>query len=182
MLINKIEDYKIEGKVMVSEGIKIPCTEVRLINSALIYPNNYNPNSIPHTKMKQLVDSIKKNGFCFPIVTYFNGEKFIIIDGYHRYLMHKKEYLNMSHIPCVVLNIKETERYIATVAFNKAKGFHDCELDAKLVTTLKGKGMKYDQIAKALHIELETAYRYCQLSGIAAEELAGECYSRSWEF
>ena len=84
--------------------IEIPCLNVKLVDRDLLQANNYNPNNVPKDKMELLKQSIIDNGFCFPIVTIWSeeDEKYIIIDGFHRYTMCMPEWLDIKQVPIVV--------------------------------------------------------------------------------
>ena len=67
----------------------MPCLDIKLVDRDMLQANNYNPNNVPKDKMELLKQSIIDNGFCFPIVTIWaeDDEKYIIVDGFHRYTM-----------------------------------------------------------------------------------------------
>ena len=58
--------------------------------------------SSSHTK--RLAESMRKLGFVVPVVVIRKDERFIIIDGQHRYLAAKE--LGAKEIPCVVIDKK----------------------------------------------------------------------------
>ena len=84
--------------------IALPCLEVKLVDMNQIVANNYNPNNVPKNNMLLLQESIIANGFCFPVVVIWDTdlEKFVIIDGFHRYTI-LKDYLCAEQLPVVVL-------------------------------------------------------------------------------
>lgn len=163
-------------------GIKIPCMQTMLVSRELVKANSYNPNSVPPDKMELLKTSILDNGFCFPIVTIFDADLdcFVIIDGFHRFMISGPEWLDMKEIPIVVLPHSITQRMAATVQFNKARGIHHVDLDADLVRALIQQGLADEEVAKKLGMELDAVHRYKQLTGIA-ELFKGVQYSTAWE-
>lgn len=146
-----------------------------------VQANNYNPNSVSSDKMELLKQSIIDNGFTFPIVTIYDEEtdKYIIIDGFHRYTILGEKYLNQPMIPIVVLDHDISKRMIATVQFNKARGHHQVELDAELVKELLKQGLNKEEIAKHLGLDLETIHRYTQLARVA-DVFKDVQFSQSW--
>lgn len=184
MIINSIKDYEFvkDKKFDYVGDVAIPCTSTLLVNRELIMANTYNPNQVPSDKMEVLRESIVDNGFAFPIVTIYDPdlEKFIIIDGFHRYLIGGEKWLNMSHMPIVVLSHGISKRMTATVQFNKARGVHQVDLDADIIRALINQGMSEDEISKKLGIDIDTIHRYKQLTGIA-ELFKNAQYSKSWE-
>lgn len=184
-MINTIEEFKhakhptVKGKHGVE--IQIPCMTTLMVARDLVQANTYNPNNIPADKMELLRLSIVDNGFCFPIVTIYDSdlEKFVVIDGFHRYLISGKDWLGLKYIPIVVLDHDISKRMTATWQFNKARGSHQVDLDADLIRALIQQGLSDFEISERLGIDTETVLRYKQLTGIA-ELFAGVNYSISW--
>lgn len=188
MLIDTIEQYLavrdglqpifIQGK---RHRIEIPCVNTLVVCRSLVLANTYNPNSVSDNKMDLLAQSIIDNGFAFPVVTIYDPDlcKFVIIDGFHRYLIAGYDYLGLSHVPIVVLSHDAAKRMIATIQFNKARGVHQVDLDADVIRALIGQGMNEEDIATHLGLDLETIHRYKQITGIA-ELFKNAQYSMSW--
>jgi ParB-like chromosome segregation protein Spo0J len=189
-MINTIEEYLsalgqletvcVPGKRKLQ--IRIPCASTLVVARHLVQANTYNPNAVPDEKMELLRQSILDNGFAFPIVTIYDPEveRFVIIDGFHRYWISGPQWLGMEYVPIVVLDHDIAKRMTATWQFNKARGVHQVDLDADLIRALLEQGMGEDDIAIHLGIGLDTVHRYKQVTGIA-ELFKGAQYSMSWE-
>lgn len=162
--------------------ITFPCLSVKMVPREQVIANNYNPNSVPRDRMELLKKSIIANGFCYPIVTIwdYEQEKYVIIDGFHRFTICQPEWLDLPEVPIIVLQHDLTQRMVATVAFNKARGVHQIDLDADIVRALIGQGLSDEEIADKLQLTLDTVHRYKQLTGIA-ELFKNTPYSTSWE-
>lgn len=162
--------------------IDIPCLNVKLVKRDLLMANTYNPNTVQKDKMLLLCQSIVDNGFCFPIVTIYDNEinKYVIIDGFHRYTICGRDWLDIEDVPIVVLKHDISKRMVSTVQFNKARGVHSVELDADLIKSLIQQGMTEEDISDHLKIDMETIHRYKSLTGIA-EIFKNIEYSTSWE-
>lgn len=162
--------------------IKFPCLDIRLVNREDIKANNYNPNNVPADKMELLKQSIIDNGFCFPIVTIWSEEeqKYIIIDGFHRFTMCAPEWLDIEQVPVVVLDHGISQRMAATIQFNKARGVHEIDGDADIVKSLSEQGLSDADICKHLGLDAETVLRYKQLTGIL-DLFKNVEYSQAWE-
>lgn len=175
----KIEHVSLPGRMKVN--ILVPCMNTLLVARYLIQANNWNPNSVSEDKMELLRQSILDNGFCFPVVTGYDPDlqKFIVIDGFHRYTIAGPEWLGLKYVPIVVLNRPIAELMTATWQFNKARGVHQVDLDADLIRALLQQGMSEDEVSIRLGIDLDTVHRYKQLTGIA-ELFKGAQYSMSW--
>ena len=130
--------------------------------------------------MRLLEESILSNGFCFPVVTIWDPdeEKYIIIDGFHRYLIFR-DWLEAKELPIVVLEHDISQRMAATVQFNRARGVHQVELMGDLVKALVEQGLTDDEIAERLGMEIEEVFRLKQITGIA-ELFKNQVYSKAW--
>lgn len=148
--------------------VKLPCFDVQLVDIEKVQANTYNPNHVSPDRMALLEESILMNGFCYPVVTIYDQDtdKYIIVDGFHRYLIFK-EYLKANQIPIIVLDHDITKRMMATVQFNRARGIHQVELMGDLVKSLVEQGVSDEDIAEKLGMEIEEVYRLKQITGIA---------------
>jgi len=174
-----------EGIVMIIQTkkgeIKLPCLEVKIVDINLVQANNYNPNVVSSQNMALLEESILANGFCFAVVTIWDPdlEKYVIIDGFHRYLIFR-DYLQAKELPIIVLEHDITKRMEATVQFNRARGVHQVELMGDLVQALVEQGVPDEEIAQKLGMEIEEVFRLKQITGIA-ELFKNQIYSKAWE-
>lgn len=162
--------------------IEVPCLNIKLVKRELLQANNYNPNNVPKDKMELLKQSIIDNGFCYPIITIWDNdlEKYIIIDGFHRYTICQEKWLDIKEIPIIVLQHNIAKRMTATIQFNKARGVHQVDLDAELIRNLYEQGLTDEEISIHLGIDIDTVFRYKQLTGMA-ELFKNVDYSISWE-
>lgn len=173
------------SRVHVTSGkrgqLPVPCTETLLVARDLVTANTYNPNHVPKDKMRLLRQSILDNGFCFPVVTIWDDadERLVIVDGFHRFTIATSAWLDLSHLPAVVLDHDIAQRMYATSQFNKARGVHQVDLDADLIRALIQQGETEEEISCHLGIDLETIARYKQLTGIRAL-FANAAYSMPW--
>lgn len=160
---------------------RLPALAVRLVPRAQVVANGYNPNSVPPDRMDLLRQSILDNGFCFPVVTIWDDDqdRYVVIDGFHRWTIFGPEWLDWPVIPVVVLSHTMAQRMTATVQFNKARGVHQVDLDADVIRALIEQGLTEEEISDRLKIDLDTIHRYKSLTGIAAL-FAKTPYSMSW--
>ncbi|MDD5486375.1 MAG: ParB N-terminal domain-containing protein [Dehalococcoidales bacterium] len=160
--------------------IKLPCLDVKVVDINQVQANNYNPNAVADNNMKLLEESIVSNGFCFAVVTIYDPdlEKYVIIDGFHRYLIFR-DWLEAKQLPIIVLDHDISQRMAATVQFNRARGVHQVELMSDLVRALVEQGVDDADIAHRLGMEIEEVFRLKQITGIA-ELFKNQLYSKSW--
>jgi ParB-like chromosome segregation protein Spo0J len=167
---------KTHGRVLV------PCANTLLVKTSLVVANAYNPNTVSADKMDLLRRSILDNGFCFPVVAIWDAdaERFVVIDGFHRTTIGGPSWLDFDYVPVVVLEHDISQRMAATVQFNKARGFHQVDLDAELIRAMIEQGLTEVEIAGKLGLDLDTVHRYKQVTGVA-ELFANTPYSTAWE-
>lgn len=162
-------------------NIALPVMKPIIVPIYKVEPNKYNPNKVAINNMDLLERSILDNGFCFAIVTIYDKsrDKYIIVDGFHRYEIFKKHF-KAEEIPIIVLDHNIEKRMAATVQFNRARGVHQVELMGELVRELYEKGLEDEMIAQSLGMEEEEVFRLKQITGIA-EIFKNKSYSKSWE-
>lgn len=168
--------------IQTSKGtLSLPVLCPVMVPAELVQANNYNPNHVDKNNMKLLETSILENGFAFPIVVVFDPdlEKFVIVDGFHRYTI-LTDYLHCEKLPVVVLEQDTSQRIAATVQFNRARGVHQVDLMGDLVRSLFEQGQDDEEIAKQLGMEVEEVFRLKQVTGIS-EIFRNQTYSRAWE-
>lgn len=158
-----------------------PVYNVKKIPVEKIAANDYNPNKVALREMELLYTSIKEDGYTMPIVCYYDEEqdKYIVVDGFHRYrtiLEHKDIYEREEGcIPVSIINKDINNRMASTIRHNRARGKHEVELQANLVSMLKD-GWNEEKIMKELGMTLEEVQRLLGLTGIFSE-IQGVPYS-----
>lgn len=175
--------FEIKGidEIDTKEGkITLPCMRPVIVPLDKVQANDYNPNHVSDNNMQLLLQSIKDNGFCFSVVTIYDDilEKYIVIDGFHRYLIFK-DYLQADVIPVVVLNEDISQRMASTVQFNRARGVHQVDLMGDLVQKLVESGASDEDISQHLGMDMEEVYRLKQITGIA-EIFKNANHSKAW--
>lgn len=190
MFINTVEQYfayrqQVQAVFLVGkrgQKIVVPCANTILVKRNLVVANTYNPNHVSDDKMELLRQSVVDNGFAFPVVVIWDEEQelFVVVDGFHRYMISGPKWLGLSYVPVAVLEHDAAQRMLATWQFNKARGSHEVDLDADLIRALIQQGMEEDEIATHLGIDLDTVHRYKQVTGIA-ELFKNADYSMAWD-
>ena len=160
---------------------KSPVYNVKAVPVEKVVANDYNPNVVAPPEMKLLEISIWEDGFTMPCVCYYDKEadKYILVDGYHRYtvmLTHKDIYdRENGMLPVSIIEKDLSDRMASTIRHNRARGKHEVELQASLVSMLKN-GWDELKIMKELGMTLEEVQRLIGLKGIASE-IKGVPYS-----
>jgi len=161
--------------------IKMKALETKLVPIEKLVANNWNPNKVAKPEMKLLQKSIEDNGFCFPIATIYDkiNDKYVIIDGFHRYTV-AKDYLHLKEVPIVVLDHDIKMQISATIQFNRARGTHQIPGMSNVVIRLLNEGWSDLEICNHLGMDLDEVIRLKQISGLK-EAFANHVFSKSWE-
>ena len=166
-----------DNEIITGDNIEIRMPQ--LVKLEYLKPNPWNPNKVARPEMELLKISIRKSGFCFPLVVMKESDNsYMIVDGFHRHLVAKE--FNMEYVPVVVLNESIDEYMNATIRFNRAKGTHQIIDMSKLVLDLVRLGKTDEEIATNLGMDSDEVLRLKQISGLK-EAFIGREFSKSWE-
>ena len=171
---NTVQGYEVwKAESPVYNVIPVPVEKIEA--------NDYNPNKVATKEMELLYTSIKEDYYTMPVVCYYDKErdKYILVDGFHRYRVIKehKNIYEREHgcLPVSVIDKDINNRMASTIRHNRARGKHEVELQASLVSMLKD-GWDELKIMKELGMTLEEVQRLLGLTGIFSE-IKGVPYS-----
>lgn len=164
-----------------------PVDFVRWVPLEDVVANDYNPNSVAAPEMKLLSLSIEADGFTQPIVTYPEGAKRTVVDGFHRSRVGR-EVIAVSEkckgrLPVTTIRADRSERnnrIAATIRHNRARGKHSVEAMSQIVVELTKRNWTDKLIAKELGMEPDEVLRLKQTSGLA-EAFSNREFSEAWE-
>lgn len=183
----KIHLYnKISQELYEFLGIAHPILNVQLVPLAKVVGNDYNPNKVAPPEMSLLELSIKKDGLTMPVVVASekNKDNWVVVDGFHRTSVCKKAhdiYTSLNgYLPVTFLSKTLEDRVASTVRHNMARGNHQVELSAKLVTFLKRNDWSNNKIGEELGMDPDEVLRLRQITGLA-EAFKDKDFSSSWE-
>ena len=167
-------------------GVNHPTLNVQLVKSDDVIGNDYNPNKVAPPEMKLLKLSIRKDGLTMPVVvcdTPKEKHPYTVVDGFHRTTVAQsdkgvRESLH-GYLPVSRLNKGLEDRITSTVRHNMARGTHQVELSAKLVTMLKKHNWTNARIGMELGMDADEVLRLKQITGLA-EAFKNEEFSKSW--
>lgn len=166
-----------QPQLLPREDITIRLPE--LVKLEYLKPNPWNPNRVAKPEMDLLRRSIRKSGFCFPLVVIKESEtSYTIVDGYHRHLLAQE--FGMEYVPVVILDDDISELMSATIRFNRAKGTHQIDRMSNIVVELTQLGLDDVEVAKNLGMDADEVLRLKQNSGMA-EAFADVDFSEAWE-
>ncbi len=178
-----------------NEIVKLAAEHVNLPHPALapqlvavdrVRGNDYNPNKVAPPEMRLLQLSITKDGVTMPVVVADDADStdLIVVDGFHRTTIAKRDTAIRAslqgYLPVVRLNKPIEERISSTVRHNIARGTHQVELTAKLVTALKTHNWSNTRIGLELGMDPDEVLRLKQITGIA-EAFADKDFSQAWK-
>lgn len=162
-----------------------PVDFVQWVPIEKVHSNNYNPNSVAKVEMQLLYTSISHDGYTQPVVTFYDKakDKYIIVDGFHRYLTMKSSKKLMEEnkglLPVVVIDKDMNDRRASTVRHNRARGMHSVEGMADLVYSMLKDGWTDARICNELGMEAEELLRLKYVTGFA-KLYADHEYNKAW--
>ena len=165
---------------------KSPVYHVIAVPMEKVVANDYNPNRVAPPEMKLLELSIWEDGFTQPIVCYRDDSRdcYVIVDGFHRYtiMQNSARIREREHglLPVCVIDKPIGERMASTIRHNRARGSHNIDLMAGIVTELSAIGKSDAWITKNIGMQLDELLRLKQLTGLAALFKDQE-FSKAWE-
>ena len=163
-----------------------PVGRVLWVPIEMVEPNDYNPNSVAVREMSLLYTSISHDGYTQPIVTIWDPkrEKYIIVDGFHRYYTAKKHRdildRNKGTVPIVVIEKDINERMAATVRHNRARGKHSITGMSSMVFSMLKNGMSDADICNELGLEPEELLKLKHITGFS-KLFKDAGFKRAWE-
>jgi len=94
-------------------------SEIKMVETEALKPNEYNPNIMTDEQFQSLVDDFRENGFVGqPIIINDNNE---IIDGEHRW--RAASFLNFEAVPVVYFNPRDADHQkMLTIGWNAKRG------------------------------------------------------------
>jgi hypothetical protein len=163
-----------------------PVNRIRWVDVDKVQANDYNPNSVATIEMKLLYTSIKHDGYTQPVVTVYDKsiDKYVIIDGFHRYLTCKthddiKE-RNHGKLPIVVIDKDVNDRMASTVRHNRARGKHSINGMSNIVFGMLENGWEDHDICDELGMEVEELLRLKHITGFS-KLFSDTEYKKAWE-
>lgn len=177
---------EMQNKLYEFIGLNHPVLNVQLVPIEQVKGNDYNPNKVAPPEQKLLNLSIRKDGLTMPVVVADDPDGgYIVVDGFHRTqtvksLKDVRESLN-GYLPVSKLNKSVEDRITSTVRHNMARGTHQVELSAKLVTLLKKHNWTNTRIGLELGMDADEVLRLKQITGLA-EAFSDKEFSKSWEW
>lgn len=168
-------------------GLPHPALRPQLLPIDHVRGNDYNPNKVAPPEMRLLELSIRKDGLTMPVVVAPDHEApgdHIVVDGFHRteiaaHVADIRESLQ-GYLPSVTLDKALEDRITSTVRHNMARGSHQVELTAKLVTALKRHHWTNERIGEELGMDPDEVLRLKQITGLA-EAFRDREFSKAWE-
>lgn len=161
-----------------------PACCVQLLAIDKIDANNYNPNTMASPECKLLTFSIENDGMTMPIlVSKTKSERYIIVDGFHRFQLLKSNPQLQSilgYIPAAIINKDADSCISSSVRHNIARGSHQVELTAKLVMQLKDKNWSNKRLCSELGMDNDELLRMQQITGLAMA-FKHDDFSQAWE-
>ena len=193
--LNKLpEDQKISTMNLIkiklheiSPFVNEPVDCVLWVNADEVEANDYNPNKVAPPEMKLLQHSIREDGYTQPIVGFWEGDHFEVVDGFHRNRVGKEcpdiRQRLKGHLPVTIINENrkdKSDRIAATIRHNRARGKHIVTAMSDIVVELSRRNWSDEKIAKELGMDADEVLRLKQITGLA-EMFSDKEFSMAWE-
>ena len=163
-----------------------PVDFVRWIKSDLVGANDYNPNSVAPPEMELLRLSIMADGYTQPIVANQEGERMVVVDGFHRHRVGKEcadvQARVKGFLPVVQIRAERvdlSDRMASTIRHNRARGKHSVEAMSQIVVDLKKRNWSNEKVGRELGMDPDEVLRLTQISGLK-EMFADVGFSEAW--
>jgi ParB-like chromosome segregation protein Spo0J len=164
-----------------------PVDCVEWVPADTVTANDYNPNEVAPPEMELLARSISADGYTQPIVAMDEGERHVVVDGFHRHRVGKEvpEVRDRVHGYLPVVRIRTDrqdrgDRIAATIRHNRARGKHQVLAMSDIVLELKRRNWSDDKIGRELGMDPDEVLRLAQITGIA-EAFKDRDFSEAWE-
>lgn len=164
-----------------------PVDFVRWIACDSVEANDYNPNSVAPPEMKLLELSILEDGYTQPIVAWNRGDKYEVVDGFHRNRVGREcgkvSDRIKGYLPLAVINAEKSDRgsrIASTIRHNRARGKHGVSPMSDIVVELKRRNWSNKKIGKHLGMDPDEILRLCQITGLA-EMFSDSEFTEAWE-
>lgn len=139
-VINEVRSFIHEYSPFKNE----PVDFVKWVKSENVVANDYNPNKVAPPEMELLEISIMNDGYTQPVVTFPNGDKIEVVDGFHRTRVSKESKVVrqrvMGYTPTVIIRKEQqdkNDRIASTIRHNRARGKHQVDAMSEIVIELK---------------------------------------------
>lgn len=168
-----------------------PTDCVLWIKQQQVISNDYNPNVMSPTEKRLLETSLVKDGYTQPVVVLpiqqskNKPSQWQVVDGYHRYLLSKKNSLNKrinGYLPITILDVEShtmADQMAATIRHNRARGQHQVAAMSDIVRDLSRLGWNDQKIGDELGMSQDEVLRLKQISGLA-ELFSEHDFSEAW--
>lgn len=148
----KIDDFTRsarEGSLKMQKILeKIEKAEIYILPVEKLEPNPWNPNEMGETAYRALGESIRRYGIHIqPLVVRPVGEKFQIIDGYHRYCWADE--MGLPAVSAVVVEVSDFDAKKLTQILNRTRGEDNPVFLKKLLDSLLAEGTP-DEVIEGL--------------------------------
>ncbi len=164
-----------------------PVDCVEWVKADRVEANDYNPNAVAPPEMALLATSILADGYTQPIVADAEGERRIVIDGFHRNRVGRENTEVSARVKgyLPVVQIRSTQqdrpdRIASTIRHNRARGKHQVEQMSAIVLELKRRNWSDNKIGKELGMDPDEVLRLAQITGLA-EAFKDRDFSMAWE-
>lgn len=139
-----------------------PVANVRWVPRERVDANDYNPNRVAPPELRLLATSIIEDGWTQPIVAGTRGDRYEVVDGFHRWSVSERPDvydLTDGLVPVVPLDVDPAHQRMSTIRHNRARGTHHVVRMADIVGQLVASGLPPAEVAGRLGMDGEEVRR-----------------------
>lgn len=163
-----------------------PVDLVLWVKAGEVVANDYNPNVMAAGEKKLLQRSLREDGFTQPVVVSEDKGHYLIVDGFHRQLLGRRESgagkRLKGWLPVTCINPErkgQAERIASTIRHNRARGKHQITFMSDIVRDLTRLGWTDERIGQELGMDSDEVLRLKQISGLT-ELFEEDEFSSAW--
>jgi ParB-like chromosome segregation protein Spo0J len=155
-----------------------PVSQVRWLDRQLLDGNDYNPNIVAPPERRLLVTSILEDGWTQPIVVRPEGDRFEVVDGFHRWSTSGvREVYDLTDglVPTVQVPLRDAaHQRMSTIRHNRARGVHHVTRMADIVADLVDEGLTEDELCARLGMDQAEVRRLLERGNMTARANTGQ--------
>ncbi len=139
-----------------------------MILTALLRPNDYNPNVMTDDEFAELVAEVRHLGrLPKPVVARPNGDGYVIVDGEHGWRAARE--VGLTEVPCEVIAADDFEAMRQTYKRNQHGTHNPVQLGRMFRQMMEARGLSQRALAEEVHVSegtIRNALEYAKAADV----------------
>lgn len=152
-----------------------------------VIANDYNPNTVAPPEMLLLEESVSLDGYTQPVVSFEEGGKLTVVDGFHRSRVGKEsvrvQKRTGGYLPITKINSERgavADRMASTVRHNRARGKHGIAAMSEIILDVTRRNWSDQKICQEFGMDLDEVRALRMTVGLE-DAFANQEFSEAWE-